>query len=95
MKKTFKLTAPNKTPERLLDSIKHEIKKYVARERKKTLPENYEAWEFDCKIGLTDQDATVIKTSEINTKIDRLVLEKIESFYIEILAKPTYKRKKS
>ena len=40
MKKTFNLTSPNKEPERQVDSVVHEIRKYIKRERKKPLPEN-------------------------------------------------------
>jgi hypothetical protein len=94
MKKTFPLTATNKKPERHLDSVKHDIKKYIARERRKTLPENYDFWDFDCKIGPSEQEAATIHVAEINAKIMNLAAEDNQSFYLEILAKPGIRTKK-
>ncbi|MFY8042823.1 MAG: DUF6172 family protein, partial [Rhodoferax sp.] len=39
MKKTFSLAVEGKHPDRLLDAIKHEIRKYFKRERNRSLPE--------------------------------------------------------
>ena len=88
MKKTFPLNAKNKTTERLVDSIKHEVKKYIARERRKDLPENVDFWDFDCKIGDNQQVATTIHLSKINESISKIAAKHTESFYLEILAKP-------
>ena len=87
MKKIFSLTAPNKKPDRQVEAVKHELKKYIARERRKSLPVGTDFWDFDCKFGLEAQSATVIHVAEINKKIDDLVIAKAASFYIEILAK--------
>ena len=94
MKKTFKLTSPTKATERQIDAIRYEIKKYIARERRKTLPEDIDFWDFDCRIGNNDQDASVIHISEINSKIEHLASENKDSFYLEILAKPGHRTKK-
>ncbi|MCK5073024.1 MAG: hypothetical protein KAQ98_06325 [Bacteriovoracaceae bacterium] len=94
MKKTFLLTTSNKSPERHLDSIKHEIKKYIARERRKLLSEDVDFWDFDCKIGNNEQEASAIHISEINSKIMSFVTDDKESFYLEILAKPGIRTKK-
>ena len=40
MKKTFSFAHPKKKRPRVADSIKHEVKKYIKRERNKTLPED-------------------------------------------------------
>ncbi len=94
MKKTFQLKADNKADERQVDSIKHEIKKYIARERRKKLPEGVDFWDFDCNIGENEQDSEAIHISKINSKISELSLEKKESFYLEILAKAGHRAKK-
>ncbi len=94
MKKNFNLTAANKTPERQTDSVKHEIKKYITREQRKPVTQDVDFWDFDCKLGTDLQNANIIHVSEINKKIDLLVSEKVESFYIEILAKPGHRVKK-
>ena len=51
LKKVFKLTQENKHPDRVLDSIKYDIRRYVKRERKKKLPEDAIFWAFDCRFG--------------------------------------------
>lgn len=87
MKKTFALSHPKIKPARLVDSIKHEIKKYLGRERRKSLPEGTDYWTFDCLLGPTADTAKVIYTSEINKKIDEAVEQELSEFYIVILAR--------
>ena len=94
MKKEFKLTDPKKAPARQVDFVKHEISKYIARERRKTPKEGADFWDFDCKLGKDQASAVVIHVSEINKAIDRVVSENSEVFYIEVLAKPGYRTKK-
>lgn len=95
MKKEFKLTDPKKAPARQVDYVKHEINKYLARERRKTPKEGADYWDFDCKFGQTKESAVEIQVSEINKAIDKEVKNNAESFYIEVLAKPGYKTKKA
>lgn len=95
MKKEFKLTDPKKAPARQVDYVKHEINKYLARERRKTPKEGADYWDFDCKFGQTKESAVEIQVSEINKAIDKEVSNNAESFYIEVLAKPGYKTKKA
>ncbi|GIC75492.1 DUF6172 family protein [Moritella sp. F3] len=87
MKKTFVLNHPKIIPARQVEAIKSEIRKYIKRERKKTLPKGVDYWDFDCKYGATEQEAQVIHLSEINKSIDSGDLNKDASFYIEILVK--------
>lgn len=94
MKKTFKLTDPKKAPARQVDFVKHEISKYLARERRKTLKEGSDFWDFDCRIGKEAESSHVIHVAEINKKIDAVVAEGAEQFYLEILAKPGFRNKK-
>jgi hypothetical protein len=94
MKKTFLLTDPIKKPERIADAIKFEVKKYLKRERNKTVPENVDYWDFDCAIGASAKEAQKIEIKEISSRIDEFVKQERESFYLEILAKPGYKSRK-
>ena len=93
MKKTFLLTHPKIKVARLVDSIKHDVKKYLRRERNKQLPEGADYLDFDCKYGLTEKEAKVIHLSEINKYIDEAEKLQLSSFYLEILAKPGYRTK--
>lgn len=94
MKKTFSFTVPNKTRDRQIDSIKYEVKKYIARERRKKLPDNVDFWDFDCKIGLNSEEAKVIHLNDINPSISELATSEAESFYLEVLVKNGTRKKK-
>ncbi len=94
MKKNFSLKSSNRTPERQGDAIKHEIKKYLKRERNKDLPEGVDFWDFNCKIGLTADESKSIVIADISSFIDKTIETKNESFYIEILAKPGHRTPK-
>ena len=88
MKKTFALTHPKIKRPRLVEAIKHEVKKYLKRERNKPLPEGVKYWDFDYQYGENELSAAVIHKSEINKYIDQAEEKGLESFYLEILAKP-------
>ncbi len=91
MRKTFSLTHEKiKTP-RLVDAIKHEVKKYLKRERNKKLAEGVDFWDFDCKYGHSEEKAATIHVSALNKSIDDAVQHALTSFYLEILAKPGYR----
>ena len=94
MKKTFKMTHPKIKGPRLVEAIKHEVKKYIKRERRKTLPPNVDYWDFDCRYGEDEASSEVIHLSEINKFISQAESKQLESFYLEILVKPGYRSKK-
>lgn len=94
MKKEFKLTDPKKAPARQVDYVKHEISKYIARERRKPVREGSDFWDFDCKIGTAKDSAAEVHVSAINKGIDTIVAQGSDHFYLEILAKPGYRTKK-
>jgi len=94
MKKTFKLTHPKIKYDRLIEAVRHDVKKYIKRERNKTLPEGVDFWDFDCKFGNTSEDVQVIHLAEITTFIDQAKAQQLESFYLEIIAKPGVRTKK-
>ena len=84
MKKTFLLTNPKKDPQRVLESIKSNIKKYIKREKRKELPEGSNFWKIDCKFGTTKEDAKEIRFEDIMKNINEASEQKQESFYIEL-----------
>lgn len=88
MRKTFELTHPKIKVARMVEAVKHEVKKYLKRERNKTLPEGADYWDFDCKIGSSEQTADVIHVSTINKEIDMMEANGVSAFYLEILVKP-------
>ncbi|MGF1702716.1 DUF6172 family protein [Photobacterium makurazakiensis] len=94
MKKTFALTHPKKAVPRVVEAVKHEVKKYLRRERNKTLPAGADYWDFDCKFGHTEQEAKVIHVKEINKFVDEAEALALTSFYLEILAKPAVRTRR-
>ena len=88
MKKVFKLTDPKKHEDRVLEAVKHEIRKYVKRERKKDLPEKATMyWDFDCKVGATAESAEVVIFEELIKALDKVKEGGAAEVYVEILAK--------
>lgn len=94
MRKTFKLSHEKLHPDRLVDAIRHEIRKYIKRERKRTLPEGADFWDFDCRFGADAGISDVIHLSEIDKCINGAVEDELDSFYLEILAKPGLRAKR-
>jgi hypothetical protein len=92
MKKTFKLTIEGRNRDRVLDAVKHEIRKYVARERRRALPPGVDFLDFDCKFGLAQATAAVAHLSALTGLIDEAAKGGAEQFYVEILAKPGHRQ---
>ena len=85
MRKTFQLQVEGKHPDRLLEAIKHEIRKYIKRERRRELPEGSDFWDFDCRFGASAEAAEVVHLSAITGLIDGIVKDAGKQFYVEIL----------
>ena len=94
MKKTFSFKSEKIAPERQREAINREIKKYIAREMRKTPPSGFDYWEFDCRFGFTEDAAAVIEFLDIRSCISRAFEEGQEGFYLEILAKPGHRPKR-
>ena len=87
MKKNFPLQIEGKNPDRVLEAVKHEIRKYFKRERNRALPKGVDFWDFDCKVGLTAETAETVKVSAVIESLDALAKEGAASVYVEILSK--------
>jgi hypothetical protein len=87
MKKTFPLHIEGKHPDRVLDRVKHEVRKYLKRERARTLPEGVDFWDFDCKFGLSEDTAQAVHLANVITCIDSAAKEQATQVYVEIWAK--------
>ncbi|MEN8147294.1 MAG: DUF6172 family protein [Campylobacterota bacterium] len=92
MKKIFKLQQENKNPDRLLEAVKNEIRKYLKRERKKKLPEDAVYWDFDCRFGRSSEEAEALSASEIIAALDRANEATWNECYVEIIAKASMKK---
>jgi len=87
MKKTFKLDHPKIKVPRLVDSIKHEIKKTLKKEREQSLPKGMKYLSFDCKLGQSEEMATKVPLVELTKSIDELAENKAKTIYVEITTK--------
>jgi hypothetical protein len=87
MKKTYQLQVEGKHPDRWLESIKHDIRKYLRRERRRALPAGVDFWDFDCRFGETEGTSEIAHVASLIAHIDQVVQAGGKQFYIEILAK--------
>ncbi|MDC0932307.1 DUF6172 family protein [Arcobacteraceae bacterium] len=94
MKKTYQLTATNKEPARVVEAIKNEIRKYIKREKRKTLPEGMNFWNMDCKFGQNDAEPETIAFQDITKCIDEAVDANCKSIYLELLSSAIKKERK-
>lgn len=93
MKKTFILTSEKIATPRLVEAIKHEVRKYLKRERAKALPKDMNYWDFDCRFGADQESSQEIAVSDINKSISHAEQSGMPQFYLEILARPIFKEK--
>lgn len=88
MKKTYSLEHPKIKAPRIVDSIKHDIKKMLKNERKKPLPAQATYWGFDCRFGQSEEAAVGVHLSGLTKGIDSLVENDVKTIYIEVSPKP-------
>lgn len=88
MKKTFPFENPPHKPPRVIEGIKHDVRKYLKRERRKPLPEGVDFWDFKCRVGKNAESAELTHVEEIGNVIDRVSNAGWSAIYIEILAEP-------
>jgi hypothetical protein len=93
MRKTFALTPEGKHPDRVLDAIKHELRKYMKRERRRDLPEGFDFWDFDCRLGADQASAEVMHPNALIAQLDALAKTGAAQAYVELLAKPAARQR--
>ena len=92
MRKTFKLQVEGKHPDRVLDAIKHEVRKYVKRQRRVPLPAGVDFWDFDCKFGSAEESAEPVHLAEIIQRMDAAAAESAAQVFVEVVAKEGHRR---
>ncbi|MBD3791787.1 MAG: hypothetical protein IE918_06510 [Campylobacterales bacterium] len=92
MKKIFKLQDGKRHPDRIIEAIKHEIRKYTKRERGKKLPDEEKMfWNFDCKFGENAQSAESVTFNGIIEGLDKVSKAGWPECYIEIISRAEVK----
>lgn len=87
MKKTYPLNIEGKNRDRVLDAIKHDIRKYVARQRRTPLPEGVDFWDFDCQLGLNADTMNVVHFGNLIEQIDLAAKEGADTVCVLMLPK--------
>ncbi len=87
MKKTYPLSAEGKHPDRVLEAVKHDIRKYFKRERSRPVPAGADFWDFDCKVGPSADTAQVVRVGAVIEAVDAATKSGATSVYVEILSK--------
>lgn len=95
MKKTFPLEIPDRKPALVLDAIKHELRKYLKRERRKPLPEGVDFWDFDCRVGGSAEEAVAVHPGDLEKAVGDAQTGGAAAVYVEVLAKPGQRVKKA
>lgn len=88
MKKTYPLIVEGKHPDRVLDAVKNDIRKYFKRERSRPLPKGVRFWDFDCQVGLSADTAHPLKPGQVVSTVGELAQGGASSVYVEIVCKP-------
>ncbi len=86
MKKRFELVTSNKEPQRVLEAVKNEIRKYIKREKRKPLPEGLDIWNIDCRFAKDEEEPQKILFQDITKCLDEAASSDAKSIYIELIA---------
>lgn len=92
MRKTYPLNIEGKHRDRVLDAAKHDIRKYVKRQRRVALPEGVDFWDFDCRFGPSADAAAPIHFGNLMEQIDTVAREGAAAFYVELVARHGHRK---
>lgn len=87
MKKTYPLSADGKHPDRVIEAVKHDIRKYFKRERSRPVPAGADFWDFDCKVGASADTAQGVRVGAVIEAVDATAQAGAAAVYVEILSK--------
>ena len=87
MRKTYRLDIEGKNRDRLLEASKHDIRKYVRRERGCALPDGVDFWDFDCKFGSDEAASSAVHFAALTSLIDTLAREGGKQFFVQVVTK--------
>ena len=88
MRKTYPLRPEGKHPDRVLDAVKHDIRRYIKRERRRDLPEGADFWDFDCRFGTDQASAQPLPLAELMPALDQQARSGAAQCHVELQARP-------
>ena len=92
MRKIFPLTQEGLHRDRVLDAVKHDIRKYIKREQRRELPDGADFLDFDCRLGASKDTAKSVHLSALTTHLDEVANTGATEAYVEILSKPGFRQ---
>ena len=95
MRKTYPLRPEGKQPDRVLDAVKHDIRKYIKRQRRVPLPPGVDFWDFDCRFGAMQASAEVVHPAALMAQLDALAQSGGATAYVELLVKPGVRQRRA
>ena len=60
--------------------------------RRRPVPEGAHYWDFDCKLGATEEVATAVPLGDLIGAVDALAKDGADSFYVEILERAAVRK---
>ena len=87
MKKTYRLNIEGRHPDRVLEAVKHDIRKYFKRERSRPVPAGADFWDFDCRVGESAEIAEAVRVGAVIEAVDARARAGATAVYVEILSK--------
>ena len=87
MQKTYQLNVEGKNRDRLVEAAKHDIRRYVKRERNRPLPPGVDFWDFECRFGPDEAAAEPVHFATLTERIDLLVAEGGTQFYAQLVTR--------
>jgi hypothetical protein len=94
MKKIFPLQVPGQVDQRVIEGVKGDVRKYLKREKRKSLPTGVDFWDFACKVGADKIEPEPKHQAEVIPAIDAAAKNGASTVYVEILAIPGHRMKK-
>ena len=86
MKKIFKLQETEQNPDRILEKIKHQLRRYLRREKKKDIKALNSFLEFECRFGQDEKSSKKVSFNDIIQLLDKTREDDWKECYIEIVA---------
>jgi len=86
LKKTFKLRESEQNSDRILEKIKHQLRKYLRREKKKTIKDLNGFLDFECRFGKDENSSKEVTFNDIIKLLDKAKEDDWNECYIEIIA---------
>jgi hypothetical protein len=88
MKKTFPLQVPGNADARVIEAVKFEVRKYLKRERRKTIPAGFDQWDFACKVGPDQATAEPKPVIDVFAAIDAVAKAGSPQVFVEAISSP-------